>query len=114
MANATQVIVDDTDRTFLVLRATVAHEAAATDVSVAWFAEVADPANPLAGLYAFGDSFAAARDALAVVAWAAVEVGELRAFGVGPDSLAGIHVVASTCATYDGESLAVAVANDAA
>ena len=75
----------------------------------AWRAEVADPASPLAGLYAFGDSLPAARDALAVTAWAAVVGGELAPFGISAEVLAGIHVVVSTCATYGAEWLTSAI-----
>jgi hypothetical protein len=90
---------------YLVLRAAVVHDD--PGCPGAWRAEVADAASPLAGLYAFGDSLTAARDALAVTAWAAVVAGALEPFG--PDVFAGIHVVVSTCATYGAEWLTNAI-----
>lgn len=62
-------LTTESSRTYLVLRAVVVHDD--PGIPGAWRAEVADEASPLAGLYAFGDSVTAARDALAVTAWAA-------------------------------------------
>ena len=105
----TQAMVTTTESsdTFLVLRANVSHDE--PGIPGGWRAEVADPASPLAGLYAFGDSLTAARDALAVVAWTAVVAGELTPFGMSADSLGGLHVVVSTCATYGAEWLTSAI-----
>lgn len=114
MPDLIRTTVEDVSRTFLLLRVVVVHDEQEDAESTGWRAEVADAASPLAGLYAFGESLVAARDALAVVAWAAVEAGELVPFGVVAGDLAGVHVVVSTCATYGAEWLAAAVANDAA
>jgi hypothetical protein len=100
-------LTTESSRTYLVLRAAIVHDD--PGCPGAWRAEVADAASPLAGLYAFGDSLVAARDALAVTAWAAVVAGELAPFGLGADVLAGIHVVVSTCATYGAEWLTSAI-----
>jgi hypothetical protein len=75
---------------------------------------VADPASPLAGLYAFAESFPAVRDAIATHVWAAVAAGELRPYGIDAPSIAGIHVVTTTCDIYETAWLANAAANDAA
>jgi hypothetical protein len=116
MPDVTPTLVDESDRTYLVLRVAVAHDH--SDVAEAtqtrWCAEVADAASPLAGLYAFGDSLATVRNAVATLAWAAVAGGELRAQGIDERSVAGIHVVVTTCAVYEAAWLATAVANDAA
>jgi hypothetical protein len=101
-----QTIVGDSNTTFLVLRAVAVHDDADPPYTTAWRAEVSDPSSPLAGLYAFGDSFGEVRDALAAYAWTAVTAGELAGFGVGVADLAGIHVVITTCVTYDGAALA--------
>ena len=98
-------LTTESSRTYLVLSAAVVHDD--PGYPGAWRAEVADAASPLAGLYAFGDSLTASRDALAVTAWAAVVAGELAPFC--PDVLAGIHVVVSTCATYGAEWLTSAI-----
>lgn len=42
------------------------------DAGGSWVAEVAHPASPFAGLFAWGDSFATARAGLAELAWAAL------------------------------------------
>jgi hypothetical protein len=101
------ILTTESSSTYLVLRVAVVHDDPGN--TGAWRAEVADAASPLAGLYAFGDSLTAARDALAITAWAAVIAGELAAFGVAADGLAGLHVVVSTCATYDSAWLASAI-----
>lgn len=101
------ILTTDSSSTYLLLRAVAVHDA--PDDPGGWRAEVNDAGSPLAGLYAFGDSLTAARDALAVTAWAAVVAGELAAFGVAADDLAGLHVVVSTCATYDAGWLARAI-----
>ena len=104
---AQPTLTTESSETYLILRATAVHDE--PGARSAWRAEVADAASPLAGLYAFGDSLTAARDALAVTAWAAVVAGELAAFGVSAEDLAGLHVVVSTCATYDAGWLANAI-----
>ena len=116
MPDLIRTTVEGASRTYLLLRVAIVRDDhdATSESDTTWRAEVADPASPLAGLYAFGDSLTTARDALAVVAWAAVEADELAPFGVVARDLAGVHVVVSTCATYDAEWLAAAVANDAA
>jgi hypothetical protein len=101
------MVTTESSDTFLVLRANVSHDAPGS--AGGWRAEVADPASPLAGLYAFGDSLTAARDALAVVAWTAVVAGELTPFGMHAENLGGLHVVVSTCATYGAEWLTSAI-----
>jgi hypothetical protein len=101
------MVTTESSDTFLVLRANASHDE--PGAAGGWRAEVADPASPLAGLYAFGDSLTAARDALAVVAWTAILAGELTAFGMTADNLGGLHVVVSTCAAYDAAWLAAAV-----
>jgi hypothetical protein len=100
-------LTTESSSTYLVLRVVVVHDNPGN--AGAWRAEVNDAASPLAGLYAFGDSLTEARDALAVMAWAAVVAGELAPFGVAADDLAGLHVVVSTCATYDAGWLASAI-----
>lgn len=101
------VLTTESSSTYLVLGATAIHDDPGKPG--AWRAEVNDAASPLAGLYGFGDSLTAARDALAVTAWAAVVAGELAPFGITADDLAGLHVVVSTCATYDAMWLANAI-----
>lgn len=111
----TQTIVDEADRTVLVLRAAAAYDDSGADGSgTRWCAHVCDPASPLAGLYAFADSLAEARDAVAVLAWTAVMAGELLPFGLSADDLAGVHVAVTTSTAYDAVWLTAAVANDAA
>lgn len=44
-----------------------------------------------------------------MTAWAAIVAGELAAFGVAAEDLAGLHVVVSTCSTYDAGWLARAI-----
>ena len=111
----TQTIVDEADRTFLVLRAAAAYDdSGAAGSGTRWCAHVCDPASPLAGLYAFADSLADARDAVAVLAWTAVMSGELLPFGISADDLAGIHVAVTTSTAYDAAWLTAVVANDAA
>lgn len=97
--------------TLLVLPALVVRHAPTADGEepAAWCAQVCDPASPLVGLYAFGDTLAGAREALAVAAWAAIVDGELTPCGIALDDLVGIRVVASTAATYDAPWLAAAV-----
>ncbi|HEV2889139.1 MAG TPA: hypothetical protein VGX28_02080 [Frankiaceae bacterium] len=110
-----QTVVDDVDRTFLVLRVAAALDDSAGDgCGTRWCAHVCDPASPLAGLYAFADSLADARDAVAVLAWTAVMAGELLPFGLSADDLAGVHVAVTTSTAYDALWLTAAVANDAA
>ena len=111
----TQTIVDEIDRTFLLLRAAAACDDGAGEGSGArWCVHACDPASPLAGLYAFADSLAEARDAVAVLAWTAVMAGELAPFGYTVHDLAGIHVAVTTSTAYDAAWLNDAVANDAA
>lgn len=100
-------LTTDSSRTYLVLRAVAIHDDPGN--AGAWRAEVNDAGSPLAGLYAFGDSLSVARDTLAVTAWAAIVAGELAAFGVAAEDLAGLHVVVSTCSTYDAGWLARAI-----
>ena len=101
------MVTTESSDTFLVLRANASHDQ--PGAAGGWRAEVADPTSPLAGLYAFGDSLTAARDALAVVAWTAIVAGELTPFGMSAENLGGLHVVVSTCATYGVAWLAAAV-----
>jgi hypothetical protein len=111
----TQTIVDEIDRTFLVLRVAAARDDSGGEVTgTRWCAHVCDPASPLAGLYAFADTLDQARDAVAVLAWTAVQAGELLPFGLDARTLAGIHVTVTTSTAYDAAWLNVAVANDAA
>lgn len=111
----TQTIVDEIDRTFLLLRVAAARDDGAGEGSGArWCVHVCDPASPLAGLYAFADTLPDARDAVAVLAWTAVLAGELAPFGYTADDLAGIHVAVTTSTAYDAAWLYAAVANDAA
>ena len=105
---AQPILTTESSETYLLLRAVALHDAPGDPGG--WRAEVDDAGSPLAGLYAFGDSLTAARDALAVTAWTAVVAGELAAFGVAADNLAGLHVVVSTCSTYDAGWLARAIA----
>lgn len=111
----TQTIVDESNRTFLVLRLAVAMDDSteAADGGTRWCAHVCDPASPLAGLYAFAGSLAEARDAVAVLAWTAVLAGELLPFGLSALDLAGIHVATTSSTAYDAAWLDAA-ANDAA
>jgi hypothetical protein len=110
-----QTMVDEANRTFLVLRLNAARDNSEfTDGEASWCAHVCDPASPLAGLYAFGPSLTAVRDAVATLAWAAVTAGELVPFGIFAADLAGIHVAVTTAAEYDAAWLAASVANDAA
>lgn len=115
MPDVTPTLVDDSNRTYLVLRVAIAHdhtEGAAAQTR--WCADVADPASPLAGLYAFAESLPAVRDAIATHAWAAIAAGELRPYGIDAHSVAGIHVVTTTCDVYEAAWLTNAVAHDAA
>ena len=115
MTDLSPTLVDDSNRTYLVLRVAIAHdhtEGAATQTR--WCADVADPASPLAGLYAFAESLPAVRDAIATHAWAAIAAGELRTYGIDAHSVAGIHVVTTTCDIYEAAWLTTAVAHDAA
>jgi hypothetical protein len=110
-----QTVVDEVDRTFLVLRVAAAQDGSSGEgYGTRWCAHVCDPASPLAGLYAFADTLAEARDAVAVLAWTAVMAGELLPFGLSADDLAGVHVAVTTSAAYDALWLTAAVANDAA
>ena len=110
-----QTIVDEVDRTFLVLRVAAAlDDSTGEGCGTRWCAHVCDPASPLAGLYAFADSLSEARDAVAVLAWTAVMAGELLPFGISADDLAGIHVAVTTSTAYEAVWLTAAVANDAA
>jgi hypothetical protein len=115
MTAVTPTLVDDSNRTYLVLRVAVAHDHAEdTPTQTRWCADVADASSPLAGLYAFGASLTAVRDAIATLAWAAIVAGELRPYGIDENSVTGIHVVTTECAVYEAAWLATAVANDAA
>ena len=106
-----QTIVRDSSSTFLVLRAIAVRDDAEAPGATAWRAEVDDAASPLAGLYAFGESFAEVRDSLASFAWAAIVAGELAEFGITTSDLAGVHLVVTTSATYDAEELSAAVSS---
>jgi hypothetical protein len=108
-----QTIVDEHDETFLVLRVAAAQDGAEADEG-RWCAHVCDPASPLAGIYAFGASIAEVRDAVAVLAWAAVTAGELAPFGYTVENLAGIHLALTSNTAYDAAWLTAAVANHAA
>ena len=115
MPDVTPTLEDDSDRTYLVLRVAVAHDhTEGTAAQTRWCADVADPASPLAGLYAFAESLPAVRDAIAKHAWSAVVAGELIPYGIDAHTVAGIHVVTTTCAVYEAAWLATAIANDAA
>ncbi|HVF05289.1 MAG TPA: hypothetical protein VNA20_10640 [Frankiaceae bacterium] len=116
MTDLSPTLVDDSNRTYLVLRVAVAHDhaEAAAATGTRWCADVADAASPLAGLYTFADSLPAVRNAIATLAWTAVAAGELRPYGIDADNVAGIHVVTTTCDVYEAAWLATAVANDAA
>lgn len=116
MPDATPTIVDESNRTYLVLRVAVAHDhpEAATATGTRWCADVTDAASPLAGLYTFADSLPAARDAIATLAWTAVVAGELLPYGIDAQTIAGIHVVTTTCDVYEAAWLTTAVTNDAA
>jgi hypothetical protein len=116
MPDVTPTLVDESNQTYLVLRVAVAHDHSevAEAAQTRWCAEVADASSPLAGLYAFGDSLATVRDTVATLAWAAIAAGELRAYGIEEHSVAGIHVVVTTCAVYEASWLTIAIANDAA
>jgi hypothetical protein len=72
------------------------------------------PGKSARWLYAFADTLAEARDAVAVLAWTAVMAGELLPFGLSADDLAGVHVAVTTSTAYDALWLTAAVANDAA
>jgi hypothetical protein len=111
----TQTIIDESNRTFLVLRLAVAQDdtLGAADSGTRWCAHVCDPASPLAGLYAFASTLNEARDAVAVLAWTAVLAGELLPFGLSALDLAGIHVATTSSTAYEAAWLNVA-ANDAA
>lgn len=109
----TQTIVDEHDETFLVLRVAAAQDGAEADEGQ-WCAHVCDPASPLAGIYAFGASITEVRDAVAVLAWAAVLAGELAPFGYTAESVAGIHLALTSNTAYDAAWLTAAVANHAA
>jgi hypothetical protein len=111
----TQTIVDESDGTFLVLRVAVAQETAdGVGLEARWCAHVCDPASPLAGIYAFGASVPEVRDAVAVLAWAAVTAGELAPFGYTAADLAGIHLALTSNTAYDAAWLASALDNHAA
>ena len=111
----TQTTVDESNRTFLVLRVAVAQDVSETaGVEARWCAHVCDPASPLAGIYAFGPSLAEVRDAVAVLAWAAVTAGELAPFGYTAANLAGIHLALTSNTAYDAAWLAAALDNHAA
>lgn len=115
MADFHSSTLADSDGTYLVLRVAVAHDhTEGTAAQTRWCADVADPMSPLAGLYAFAESLPAVRDAIAKHAWSAVVAGELRPFGIDAHTVAGIHVVTTTCAVYEAAWLATAIANDAA
>lgn len=110
----TQTIVDESNRTFLVLKLAVARDdsAEASEGGTRWCAHVCDPASPLAGPYAFAETLNEARDAVAVLAWTAVLAGELLPFGLSALDLAGIHVATTSNTAYDAAWLGAA-ANDA-
>ena len=115
MTDLSPTLVDDSNRMYLVLRVAVAHDhAEGAPASTRWCADVADPASPLAGLYAFGASLTEVRDAIATLAWAAVVAGELHPYNIDQRTVAGIHVVTTECAVYEAAWLTTAIANDAA
>ena len=115
MPTTAPTVTGDADGTYLVLRLAIAHDhAEGAPSQTRWCADVADAASPLAGLYAFAESQSAVRDAIATHAWAAVVAGELRPYGIEPTTVAGIHLVTTTCDVYEAAWLANAVANDAA
>lgn len=115
MTDLSPTLVDDSNRSYLVLRVAIAHDhAEGAPSQTRRCADVADPASPLAGLYAFAESLPAVRDNIAKHAWSAVVAGELRAYGINADTIAGIHVVTTTCDVYEATWLAAAVADDAA
>ena len=59
-----------------------------------WVAKAAVPqGQPLAGLFGFGDTFPAARKALAEVVWAAVKGG---AAGIDPAEVKAVRIFATT------------------
>lgn len=63
-----------------------------------WVATVALPEGaPLAGLFAFGENFPAARKALAEVVWNAVSGG---AAGISPEAVKAVRVFATTRKTF--------------
>lgn len=107
-------VISDADGVYLVLRVAIAHDhTEGAPSQTRWCADVADAASPLAGLYAFGDSLPAVRDAIATHAWATVVAGELHPYGIDAHSVAGIHVVTTTCEVYEAAWLN-AITNDAA
>jgi hypothetical protein len=115
MTDLSPTLVDDSNRSYLVLRVAIAHDhTEGAPSQTRWCADVADPASPLAGLYAFAESLPAVRDAIATHAWAAIAAGELRPYGIDAHSIAGIHVVTTTCDVYEATWLTSAVAHDAA
>jgi hypothetical protein len=77
MPDVTPTLVDESNQTYLVRRVAIAHEHpdCAGAEQTRWCAEVCDPANPPAGLYAFADSLVAVRDAVAALVWAAIVGG---------------------------------------
>ncbi|HWL37498.1 MAG TPA: hypothetical protein VNQ77_15035 [Frankiaceae bacterium] len=79
-----------------------------------WCAHVCDPASPLAGLYAFADTFRSARDAVAETAWSAIAAGDVAKFGLTAAMLAGLYVVATTCEVYEADALSAVTASHAA
>ena len=107
--------ITDTGGTYLVLRVAAAPDFGEGGTDEArWCAHICDPASPLAGIYAFGSSLSDVRDAVAVLAWAAVTAGELASFGYTTENLAGIHLALTTTTPYEAGWLAAAVANHAA
>lgn len=69
-----------------------------------WVAKAAFPEGaPLAGLFAFGDSFVTARKALAEVVWNAVSGG---AAGIDPKDVKAVRVFATTRKTFPVSTLA--------
>lgn len=78
------------------------------DAGGSWVAEVADPASPFAGLFAWGDSFTTARAGLAEVAWAALSGGAegFEHAGVDPAAVAAVRIVATTRKTFPVARLA--------
>ena len=115
MTDLSPTLVDDSNRTYLVLRVAIAHDhTEGAPTQTRWCADVADPASPLAGLYAFAETLPAVRDAIATHAWAAIAAGELRPYGIDADGVVGIHVITTTCDVYEAAWLTTAVAHDAA
>ena len=73
-----------------------------------WMVQVVDPASPFAGLFAWGPSFAAARQTLAAVVWEAVAGGDegFECAGIDANAVEGIRILATTGKTFPVATLA--------